>query len=90
MTYKERLASLEAQHRAHGREHDYLDRAWAGQLEAINVRLRNIEASLNGWSSSGSGQRRFSSRDMGMAEGGIAFATAVWWLVDLLRAAGGV
>ena len=92
MTSKERLAALEAQQQGHGREHRALERLWASRLEAIDFRLRNIEEAVNGWrgSSSGSnGRRRFSSRDLGVAGGSIAISTALWWLVDLLRAAGG-
>ena len=92
MTQKERVAALEAQQSVHVREHEYLNRMWAGQLKAINGRLMRIEAALNGWRASAgtaNGQRRFTTRDIGVAGGGMAFATAVWWVVDLLRAAAG-
>ena len=92
MTVRERLATLETRELGHGREHGYLERAWTSQLEAINTRLGRIEAALNGWragANGASGPRRFASRDLGVAGGAMAFATAIWWLVDLLRAAGG-
>ncbi len=89
MTSKERLASLEAQQQAHGREHKALERLWATRLEAISERLSRIDAALEGWRDVANGRRRVSSRDVGVAGGAIAFATALWWLVDLLRTAGG-
>ncbi len=92
MTNRERLATLEARQQAHGREHGYIDKAWEGQLEAIHLRLVRIEDALNGWRdglNGRNGRRRLSGRDVGVAGGSMAVATAVWWVVDLLRAAGG-
>ena len=67
MTAKERLATLEAHQHAHAREHDYQNHAWEGQLEAIILRLANIEQVLNGWKSTSNGvngRRRVSNRDL--------------------------
>ena len=96
-TQKERLATLEAQQDSHAREHAFLREVWTAQLEAIGSRLSRIETSLNGLKSgsngngtvSGNGRRRISRRDVEVFGTSVAMATALWWLVDLLRAAVG-
>lgn len=92
-TQKERLATLEAQQESHNREHAFLRELWTAQLEAIGSRLSSIEASLNGLktgfngngANGGNGRRRISRRDMEVFGTSVALATALWWLVDLLR-----
>ena len=88
MTQKERLATLEAQHEAQRHEQELLHQLWSVQLEAIDVRLANIEAALhqarlepNG----GPALRRISRRDLGISGGSIAAATVIWWVFELLR-----
>ena len=95
LTQKERLASLEAQHQAHAREHRLVERMWSARLDAIDTRLRGIEQVLQSWRFSESGHedlrswRGVSKRDASVFGGSIALATALWWLVDLLRTAVG-
>ena len=89
MTQRERLATLEAHHAAHAREHELWRELEATQLEAIGARLANIETALGAGRPGGNGGRRISRRDVGVFGGSIAMATALWWMVDLLRAASG-
>lgn len=92
-TQKERLATLEAQQEGHAREHAFLRELWTAQLEAIGSRLSSIEASLNGLKAGlhgngtdgWNGRRRVSRRDVEVFGTSAALATALWWLVDLLR-----
>ena len=98
MTQKERLATLEAQQEAHGREHLYLRELWSAELEAINARLGSIETALRTWRTELNGttstglngahaRRRVSMRDVSISGGSLAVATVLWWLVEVLRGA---
>ena len=92
MTQKERLATLEAQHEAQRREQELLHQVWSVQLEAIDVRLANIEAALHQLRlepNGGQALRRISRRDLSISGGSIAAATAIWWAFELLRATAG-
>ncbi len=75
-----------------------MHRLWTAHLKAIETRLAKIEAALNSWRAELNGgslangstaRRRISLRDVGVSDGTMAVATALWWVVRLLQAAEG-